>query len=287
MTRNKKCPGAAARRSGGDSKGYHENTAIISVPGTAVKEVMILDTQIEKPSYWAVLPATVRYDDKIPASAKLIFAEISALTEKRGFCYASNEYLMQLFGVSERTLQRHLKALEGRGYISIFDGEGGAGRRKIYAGINPLANPVKNDGVTPSKLSPNPVKNVTHIKKRNDKSTDPPKAPQGAARADPPDFEPELFEAFWKAFPPLPDGRKPAKARARKAWNKIRPDRSTIEKMATALRRQKKSEQWQRGIGIPYASTWLNGRMWEEDFEEPSPGPEQSAPSGRRDMQWL
>ena len=39
--------------------------------------------------------------------------------------------------------------------------------------------------------------------------------------------------------------------------------------MATALLRQKKSEQWSRGIGIPYASTWLNGRMWEEDFEPP------------------
>ena len=69
---------------------------------------MILDEQNVKPSYWAVLPATVRYDEKIPASAKLIFAEISALTEKRGFCYASTEYLMQLFGVSERTLQRDL-----------------------------------------------------------------------------------------------------------------------------------------------------------------------------------
>ena len=82
-------------------------------------------------------------------------------------------------------------------------------------------------------------------------------------------------------------GRKPAKARARAAWNKIRPDRSTIEQMATALRRQKSSEQWKDGIGIPYASTWLNGRMWEEEFVEPTPVPEQDTPSGRRDMQWL
>ena len=82
-------------------------------------------------------------------------------------------------------------------------------------------------------------------------------------------------------------GRKPAKARARAAWNKLRPDRSTVDKMATALRRQKSSEQWQRGIGIPYASTWLNGRMWEEDFVEPEKVPEQDTPSGRRDLQWL
>ena len=254
---------------------------------------MILDTQIEKPSYWAVLPATVRYDDKIPASAKLIFAEISALTEKRGFCYASNEYLMQLFGVSERTLQRHLKALEGRGYISILDGEGGAGRRKIYAGINPLANPVKNDGVTPSKLSPNPVKNVTHIKKRNDKSTDPPKAPQGAGAGfvpkEAPDWKPERFAAFWKYYP-----LHKSKQAAIKAWDKLKPSDELLAVIGVALRRQiaeeaaravkeKRDFEWKL-----HASTYLNNARWTDEADK-TPGalPDATPPSGRRDIQWL
>lgn len=250
---------------------------------------MSTETEISRPAYWAVLPAQVRYDAQLPAAAKLIYAEISALTEKTGFCFASNEYLTSLFQISERTLQRHLNALRDRGYIQITDGDGGAGRRKIYAGVNPLANPDKNDGVTPTKLSPNPDKNVTHINKSiNREDQDPPIVPQrGTRRAEIPDYEPEWFEAFWKAFPPMSGGRKPAKARARAAWNKLRPDRSTVEQMATALRRQKKSEQWQRGIGIPYASTWLNGRLWEEDFIEPEKVPEQDTPSGRRDLQWL
>ena len=128
--------------------------AIISKAAAAVKEVRSTDNEMPRPSYWAVLPAKVRYDEQLPPSAKLIYAEISALTEKTGYCFASNEYLMALFHVSERTLQRHLKALEAGGYIQITDGEGGAGRRKIFAGVNPLANPVKNDGVTPSKMSP-------------------------------------------------------------------------------------------------------------------------------------
>ena len=34
--------------------------------------------------------------------------------------------------------------------------------------------------------------------------------------------------------------------------------------MANALVRQLESAEWQRGIGIPYASTWLNGRRWED-----------------------
>ena len=108
----------------------------------------------DKPSYWAVLPAAVRYDPKIPASAKLLYAEISSLTGSRGFCYASNAYFAGLYGITERTLQRHLKALESGGYIRIQDGAGGSETRKIYAGVNPLAeNPVKNEGVPPTKLS--------------------------------------------------------------------------------------------------------------------------------------
>ena len=64
---------------------------------------MELDEQT-KPAYWAVLPAVVRYDAALPAGAKLLFAEISALTEKKGFCFADNDYFVQLFEISERTL---------------------------------------------------------------------------------------------------------------------------------------------------------------------------------------
>ena len=108
-----------------------------------------------KPSYWAVLPAAVRYDPELPPMARLIYAEISALTESRGYCYASNDYFLQLYGMAERTLQRHLKALEDRGYIRIQDGSGGRARRKIYAGVNPLAAyPDKNDGAPRQKCHP-------------------------------------------------------------------------------------------------------------------------------------
>ena len=105
------------------------------------------------PQYWAVLPSAVRYDTRLPASAKLLYAEISSLTQSTGYCYASNDYFERLYGVSERTLQRWMDALDRAGYIRIEDGDGGKGRRRIYAGINPLLNPDKNDGVTPTKMS--------------------------------------------------------------------------------------------------------------------------------------
>ena len=41
------------------------------------------------PGYWAVIPAEVRYDDALPANAKLLYGEISSLCDQKGYCYAS------------------------------------------------------------------------------------------------------------------------------------------------------------------------------------------------------
>ena len=151
---NKKRPGRDCNTSEphANRKGSHENRDNISQIGKSVKRrrgpARMDQNQAQKPAYWAVLPAVVRYDPDLPPSAKILYAEISALTDQRGFCFASNDYFRKLFGMSERTLQEQLRALKRRGYISISDGDGGAGRRKIYAGINPLQeNPAENCGV--------------------------------------------------------------------------------------------------------------------------------------------
>lgn len=234
-----------------------------------------------KPSYWAVLPAAVRYDPKLPASAKLLYAEISALTEARGYCYASNEYFLALYGMAERTLQRHLKALEENGYIRILDGSGGKARRRIYAGVNPLAgNPDKNDGVTPTKMTGPPDKNVTQNKKEIRKEINPPKAPQGAASV--PIWKPERFAGLWTYYP-----RHTSKQAAAKAWDKLKPSDELIADIGRALRRQKAWDEWQRGIGIPHLATYLNQRRWEDDLEDPHRSSVHEEPAVKEELPWI
>ena len=71
----------------------------------------------EKPGYFAVLPANVRYDDALRPNAKLLFAEITALSNAQGFCVAGNAYFADLFGLTKKTVSELIAQLEKGGYI--------------------------------------------------------------------------------------------------------------------------------------------------------------------------
>ena len=71
----------------------------------------------EKKSYYAIIPANVRYDESLPPNAKLLYGEITALCNAEGYCWASNKYFADLYGVADRTIRRWLRSLNERGYI--------------------------------------------------------------------------------------------------------------------------------------------------------------------------
>jgi len=71
----------------------------------------------ENPAFYAIIPADVRYDKNLPNGAKLLYGEITALSNKLGHCYASNKYFSEHYQISERTVRDWLEALESRGYI--------------------------------------------------------------------------------------------------------------------------------------------------------------------------
>ena len=127
-----------------------------------------------RPSYYAVIPADVRYDDGIPPNAKLLYGEISALIGKDGFCYASNAYFMKLFGFSDPTISRLITQLEKAGYIRRQierDDSGQVKRRKIYLSVSvpDIQPPIKNDTTLPSKLIGGGIKNDGETNKSNTK----------------------------------------------------------------------------------------------------------------------
>lgn len=72
----------------------------------------------ETKSYYAVIPANIRYDESIPPNAKLLYGEITALCNAEGYCWASNKYFADLYGVSTVSISKWINALAAKGYIS-------------------------------------------------------------------------------------------------------------------------------------------------------------------------
>lgn len=130
-------------------------------------------------------------------------------------------------------------------------------------------NPTTGNPSTDNPSTGNPTQPNTKDTKYLDTNT--PLTPQRGRRAPKkgggkePTWKPERFAAFWRYYP---RGEKPRAAAA--AWDKLRPDDALIDDIARALKRQMASEEWQRGVGIPYASTYLNQRRWEDERHEPA-----------------
>lgn len=73
----------------------------------------------EKPNYYAIIPAEVRYNKKLNSSQKLFYSEITSLTHKTGECWASNNYFARLYEVSPSTISNWVKSLEKEQLISV------------------------------------------------------------------------------------------------------------------------------------------------------------------------
>lgn len=240
------------------------------------------------PGYTALLPPAVRYDHELRPAAKLLYAEISAMADVTGFCWATNRYLAALLGLAKRTVTELLTQLEERGYIMmeiLRNEKNEITERRLFltdAGLMRLPPVTKNTHppIAKNRYTPMAENRYTPIAEngdtpqyKNDTSIEQPpySPPKGTRRAkqehkDAPDWKPKEFEKLWKWYP---TGDLPRKAprgnrqRAIRAWDKLHPDDALIDTIGLALARQASSEQWQEGVGIPHLSTYLNGYGWE------------------------
>jgi hypothetical protein len=73
----------------------------------------------EKPNYYAILSAEVRYDNRLKANVKLLYAEITALCDMNADCFASNKYFADLYGKSKTSISVWISELVKFGYIKV------------------------------------------------------------------------------------------------------------------------------------------------------------------------
>ncbi|EOH47714.1 helix-turn-helix domain-containing protein [Enterococcus faecium] len=201
-------------------------------------------------SYYAIIPANVRYDDSLIPSAKLLYGEITALCNEKGYCWASNEYFANQYKVSKPTIQNWLKSLEEKGYIyrevkyKVGSKEiearyirilGGGhqenlvgGHQEIYQDNNTLFNNTNN--------------NIDHSssKMKND------------------------FDKLWKLYP-----RKKGKTAAFKHYKKAIKDGATNKQIQDGILSYKKEIETKKieESYIKHGSTWFSNRGWEDEYD--------------------
>lgn len=71
----------------------------------------------QQKSYYAIIPANVRYDKDLAPNAKLLYGEITVLCNEKGYCWASNQYFAELYGVSVPSVKRWVNSLVNKGYV--------------------------------------------------------------------------------------------------------------------------------------------------------------------------
>lgn len=196
---------------------------------------------MDKPNYYAVIPANVRYDKDLTANAKLLYGEITALAQKNGTCFATNKYFSELYNLSERAISRLICSLKDKNYIKveIDNSESNKKHRQIC-----LGGVDKNDNDTLDKNVQynNTSINNTSITKENIK---------------------ERFNIFWNEYP-----KKKSKGTAEKWFEKNKPSKELVDLMIEKIKLLRDSTDWKKNDGqfIPYPTTWLNAKGWEDEI---------------------
>ncbi|MBO7251324.1 MAG: hypothetical protein J6V25_01735 [Oscillospiraceae bacterium] len=165
-------------------------------------------------------------------------------------------------GVTEATIEKELQNLATIGSILLYDVDGESylcfpkwkDHQRIQTKVSRFPAPedgeIKNltvsHGKSPSESNPIQSESKSEYKSKSESKP---------ARA-----QEDSFEKFWSMYP-----RKEGKQKARSAFQKIEVP---LEVILTALEQHKKSAQWTKNNGefIPHASTWLNGKRWEDQM---------------------
>lgn len=87
---------------------------------------------MSQPNFYAIIPASVRYDELVCANAKLLYGEISAMCNTEGFCWAENGYFANLYKVNSVSISRWISQLSKGNYIKTELNKAEGNTRKIF-----------------------------------------------------------------------------------------------------------------------------------------------------------
>jgi len=205
---------------------------------------------MDKPSYYAIIPATVRYDQRLTPNAKLLYGEITALCNQEGYCWAGNQYFADLYGVSKTSISAWIGNLKEAGHITVQMNYKEGSKHILNRYIRLLGEGIQDNLQTPIRKLGDPIQDIFVVNSTINTTSN-----ITVNNVDD-------FDSFWKFYP-----RKAGKDAARKAWEKLRPEIPIIKMIADNVRERVEKGEWRKDNQsfILHASTYLNQKRWEDE----------------------
>ena len=205
---------------------------------------------MDKPAYYAIIPATVRYDQRLTPNAKLLYGEITALCHQEGFCWAGNQYFADLYEVSKTSISTWIGNLKDAGHITVEMNYKEGSKHILNRYIRILGEGIQENLTTPTRKLEHPIQEnfVDNSTVNNTKNITTNNIGD--------------FDSFWTFYP-----RKAGKEAARKAWAKLRPDEHIMQLILDNVRERVEKGEWRKDNQsyILHASTYLNQKRWEDE----------------------
>lgn len=244
-----------------------------------------MSEQNPSPSYWSTVPYPVLSSRTLSDKTKLVYGVIASLITSGkdedgnvlGYCYASNAYLADIMGCGERTITRAVAELVEAGELIVrhvgTNETACKHQRRIYTLETYARSLVKSGEVASFDYASLDKTGEALFNRFDNKSHDiPPISPKEKNESE---YAEKRFEDFWAWYRTVycaaDHNRAGNKAKAKKAWMALKPNRQLIDRMGAYLLQQSRTEMHQRGFGIAYASTFLNAVRKKEIDLTPEP----------------
>lgn len=227
---------------------------------------------MDRPNYYAVIPAYILFDKNIKNNSKILFGIISSLLNMNNKCFATDEYFAKVLDTSESSIQRWLKELERNGFItrtSICNEKD----RKIKTRYISICDTICSN----MSKSSNSQKRQDHIVKNeqyNSNLTDSNNNPTDSKKINKKDFISHAeFAEIYKLYNPtcrvIPDINSISFKRVNKAVKAL-GDTNTLKNAIKAYLDHLKHEQWKnkKGFDAFFNSPEHYGKDWSSEIKD-------------------
>lgn len=216
------------------------------------------EIEVVKRSYYAIIPANVRYDKELTPNAKLLYGEITALCNEKGYCWAGNSYFADLYSVSNKSISKWVNQLISKRYITTEIKYKDGTKQILHRYLRIANTPMEEMFHTYPKDVPYPMEEKVKDNNTSNNTNNKKTANQDLLVVD--------FEKLWKLYP----NKKGNKETALKAYKKALKGGTTNKQIQDGIVAYKKHLAENDWLKPAFGSAWFFNCRWNDEYESES-----------------